>query len=66
MQINNFKNVKLFQLANDKINKAIEKVALKNNFTYILDVSNGAVAFYPPSSKNINALVLNELGIMNH
>lgn len=60
------RNAELTQLAYDKINKAIEKIALKYSYTYILDVSSGAVAFFAPSTENLNSLVLDELGIMNH
>ncbi len=58
--------VKLYQPVQEKIKNAIEKVSLQNNFTYVLDLSSGAVVFFAPSSKNLNALVLNELGITNH
>lgn len=57
------RNMELIQPVYENINKAIEKVALKNNFTYILDLSNGAVAFHSPSSKNLDSQVLTELGI---
>ena len=55
------RNLELFQPVYAKINQAIEKVALKNNFTYILDLSTGTVAFHHPSAQNINSLVLDEL-----
>ena len=50
----------------EKVNKAIEKVSLANSFTYVLDLSVGAVAFYAPSSENLTPLVLKELGIELH
>jgi outer membrane protein len=45
----------------DKINKAIDKVATENGFTYILDLSKGAVVFTSKESQNISALVLKVL-----
>ena len=60
------RNMELIQPVYAMINEAIEKVALKNGFTYILDLTNGTVAFHSPSSKNLNADVLHELGIVNH
>ncbi len=60
------RNMELLQPVYDKINGAIKKVALRNNFTYILDLSNGAVAYYSPLSENLNLLVLRELGINLH
>jgi outer membrane protein len=57
------RNMELLQPVYKKINAAIEKVAMTNNFTYILDLSNGSVAYYSPSSENINPLVLKELNI---
>jgi len=59
------RNMELLQPVYQKINAAIEKIALSNHFTYILDLSNGAVAFYSPNSENINPLVLKELNITN-
>jgi outer membrane protein len=55
------RNMELFQPVYAKINQAIEKVALKNNFTYILDLSTGTVAFFHPTAQNLNSLVLDEL-----
>ena len=60
------RNMELLQPVYDKINGAIKKVALKNNFTYILDLSTGTVAYHSPSSENLNLLVLRELGINLH
>lgn len=58
------RNIELIQPVYGKINEAIEKVALKNGFTYILDLNNGTVAYHSPSSKNLNTDVLHELGII--
>jgi outer membrane protein len=55
------RNTELIQPIYDKIIKAIEKVATQNNFTYILDISKGAVAFTSKDSHNINSLVLSLL-----
>jgi len=42
----------------EKINKAIDKVATENGFTYILDLSKGSVVFTSKDSQNITPLVL--------
>jgi outer membrane protein len=55
------RNTELIQPIYDKIIKAVEKVATQNNFTYILDVSKGSVAFTSKDSQNIDQLVLNIL-----
>lgn len=60
------RNMELIQPVYGKINGAIEKVALRNNFTYVLDLSNGSVAYHSPSSENLNPQVLKELGIIVH
>ena len=57
------RNMELIQPVYEKINQAIETVALQNSFTYVLDLSNGTVAYHSPSSENLNALVMKELGI---
>ena len=57
------RQIELYTPVQKRIKSAIEKVSLKNNFTYVLDLSSGAVAFFSPSSINLNALVLNELGV---
>lgn len=57
------RNTELIQPIYDKIIKAIEKVATQNNFTYVLDVSKGSVAFTSKDSQNIDQLVLNILKI---
>lgn len=57
------RNMELMQPVYTKINDAIARVANRNSFTYVLDLSNGAVAFYSANSQNINPLVLAELGI---
>jgi outer membrane protein len=47
----------------DKARKAIEEVAKENDFTYIFDVSAGAL-LYQPESDDILALVKTKLGIL--
>ncbi|MDP4663054.1 MAG: OmpH family outer membrane protein [Salibacteraceae bacterium] len=47
----------------DKARKAIEEVAKENDFTYIFDVSAGAL-LYQPESDDIIALVKTKLGIL--
>jgi outer membrane protein len=55
------RNTDLIQPIFDKIIKAISKVATDNGFTYILDVSKGAVVFTSKDSQNIDQLVLKVL-----
>jgi len=55
------RNTELIQPIYDKIIKAIEKIATQNNFTYILDLSKGSIAFTSKDSQNIDQLVLNIL-----
>ncbi len=47
----------------DKARKAIEEVAKENGFTYIFDVSAGAL-LYQPESDDILSLVKTKLGIL--
>lgn len=60
------RNMELVQPLYTKINEAISAVSLKNSYTYVLDLSSGAVAFHAPSSKNLNDIVLKELGVTIH
>lgn len=46
----------------DKANTAIQEVAKANGYTYVLDVASGAV-LYAPDAKDINDLVLTQLGL---
>lgn len=57
------RNMELMQPVYTKLNDAIARVATRNNFTYILDLGNGSVAFHSANSKDINPMVLAELGI---
>jgi len=52
------KNAELVKPILDKILKAVDKVAVENGFTYILDVSKGSVVYTSKDSQNINPLVL--------
>ena len=57
------RNMELFQPVYDKLQRAIDAVALQHQFTYILDVSQGSVVYVSAESQNIDTLVLRELGI---
>jgi outer membrane protein len=52
------RNTELVTPIIEKINKAINKVATENGFTYILDISKGSVVFVSKESQNITQLVL--------
>lgn len=52
------RNTELLKPIVEKINKAIDKVATENGFTYILDLSKGSVVFTSKDSQNISPLVL--------
>lgn len=53
----------LFQPVYNKLNEAIQKVGQENGFTYVFDVSAGAVVYQSSQSVNVSDLVLEELGI---
>lgn len=55
------RNVELLQPVYQKINEAISQVAGRDNFTYILDLGNGAVVFHAEHSQDLNPLVLAEI-----
>lgn len=55
------RNAELLKPIYDKVLKAIDKVATENSYTYILDLSKGAVVFTSKDSQNINPLVMNIL-----
>lgn len=57
------RNMELIQPLYTKINEAISSISLKNSFTYVLDLSSGAVSFHSPTSQNLNSIVLQELGV---
>jgi outer membrane protein len=45
----------------EEINQEITNIAGKNNFTYIIDFSNGSLAYMSPDSEDITSLVLSAL-----
>jgi outer membrane protein len=55
------RNAELVKPIIEKINKAINKVATDNGFTYILDISKGSVVFVSKESQNITPLVIKML-----
>lgn len=55
------RNMELVRPIYEEVNQEITNIAEKNNFTYILDVSNGAVAYISPTSEDITPLVLEAL-----
>ena len=57
------RNQELFNPIYIKINKAIEKIALSKELTYVLDLSKGSVVYVSKNSLDLNPLVINELGI---
>lgn len=48
---------------NDKYLKAVKEVAITNNYSYVLDVVSGAVAYYPEVADDVTDLVLKKLNI---
>lgn len=57
------RNIDLLQPVYAQITTAIKTVADRENITYILDISNGSVAYVAPNSQNITNMVMEELGI---
>jgi outer membrane protein len=57
------RNNELIQPILQKIQKAIDKVATQEKFTYIFDISQGIVVYVSPDSHDINSLVISELGV---
>jgi outer membrane protein len=55
------RNMELIQPVYTDINQKIANIAGYDKFTYILDVSNGSVAYISPESSDITARVLEEL-----
>lgn len=54
---------KLFKPILDKANKAIADVSKENTFTYVFDVSSGALIYQSDSAINIMPLVKKKLGL---
>ena len=57
------RNFELLQPIYEKIQNAINEVATREGFTYILDISKGSVVFMANDSQNISEMVLKELGV---
>ncbi|NQU87370.1 MAG: OmpH family outer membrane protein [Mariniphaga sp.] len=57
------RNMELNQPIYEKVNQAITSIATREQFTYVLDTSNGAVIYQSPNSLNITSMVLKELGL---
>lgn len=55
------RNMEFIRPIYEEINQEVSNIAGKNNFTYILDVSNGAVAYISPESEDITPQVLAKL-----
>lgn len=55
------RNMVLIRPVYEEVNQEINDIATENDFTYILDVSNGAVAYISPTSEDITPLVLKAL-----
>lgn len=59
------KESELLQPILDKANKAIQEVGKENGYTYIFDVSTGAVVYFAENSDDVMALVKKKLGIVD-
>ena len=57
------RNAELFQPIYDRIQKAIDQVSAEGKFTYILDISSGAILFKSTTSFDIQPQVLAKLGV---
>lgn len=57
------RNFELLQPIYEKIQNAINEVATREGFTYILDISKGSVVFIANDSKDISETILKELGV---
>lgn len=55
------RNMELLKPIYEQINSLINDISVKNNFTYILEVGSGTVAYAAPNSENITPLVLEKL-----
>lgn len=55
------RNMQLIRPVYEQINEEISNIAGYNKFTYILDVSNGSVAYISPESEDITPLVLEKI-----
>ena len=57
------KQADLLQPIIDKANQAIQSIGKEKGFTYIFDVSAGAVVFFSSDSEDVMPLVKAKLGI---
>ena len=57
--------VEIFKPILDKANKAIADIAKENGFTYILDITQGAVIYHAETSIDILPQVKQKLGLSN-
>ena len=57
------RNAELMQPIYKRVQLAVEKIAADENFTYVLDLSKGAVVFTGVNSQDLSPLVLEELGL---
>lgn len=48
---------------NEKYLKAVKDVATGNGYSYIIDIIQGAVAYYPETQNDVTELVLKKLGL---
>ena len=48
---------------NEKYLKAVKDVAVANGYSYILDIVQGSIAYYPEGQNDVTDLVLKKLGI---
>ena len=59
------RNMELIQPIYQEINQEIANIAGYAKFTYVLDVSNGSVAYVDPGSENLTSQVLKKIGATN-
>lgn len=49
---------------NDKYLKAVKEVAIANGYSYVLDIVQGGVAYYPEGQNDVTDLVMKKLGVV--
>lgn len=54
---------KLMKPLNDKYLKIVQAVAKENGYSYIFDIANGTVVYYPENTGDITDLVKKKMGI---
>ena len=54
------RNLELMQPIYTKVNKAIEKIAVKNNYTYIFDINSGNIV-YSDNQYDLGSVIAEEL-----